>query len=209
MGVKFSEADLAVFSIVGFKPRMEALKKSIRPKLEALGEELGPLLMNQYKREFFAHTAKHLRRTVNPPDETWVALGPEKRGYKAYIYFAFCIGKAGAQARVVMKDESALRGDLGRNLAKNQKFFNAHAADFKKLRDYTKRESDYTARPISDLADFLQASGERLQNVKSATFDAGFEVAPTSARLAQEVLKSFDLLFPFFECGLRPGVTFK
>ncbi len=109
MPLKFTQDDLEVFSIPDFAKRMAGLKAKIRPKLEALGEELGPALMTAFKQEFFAHTAKHMRRTVNPPDETWVALGPESRGYKAYVYLAFCIGKAGAQARVVMKDESANR----------------------------------------------------------------------------------------------------
>jgi len=209
MGVKFSKQDMEIFEIPDFAARMGAIRSKIRPKLEALGEELGPLLMNQFKREFFAHTAKHMRRTVNPPDETWVALGPQSRGYKAYIFFSFCVGKAGAQARVVMKDESATRSDLGANLQANQKYFAKHASEWKGLADYTRRDSSYRPTAIEELANFCKSSGERLKTVKSALFDVGMEVNPLSSSLVQDLAKSFDALFPFYECGLKKGVRFK
>jgi len=209
MAVKFTPADLQVFSIPDFAGRMASLKTKIRPKLEALGEELGPLLMTQLKQEFFAHTAKHMRRTVNPPDETWFALGPESRGYKAYVYFACCIGKAGLQARVVMKDESALRPMLGENLLANQKFFAKNSGEWKGLADYTKRGKDYTPAKISDLSAFAAETGQRLMTVKSALFDVGLELKPLSATLAQDLLKAFDKLFPFYECGFKKGLKFR
>lgn len=209
MPVKFSQDDLEVFSIPDFAKRMAALKARIRPKLEELGEELGPALMTAFKQEFFAHTAKHLRRTVNPPDETWVALGPEYRGYKAYIYFAFCIGKAGAQARVVMKDESGNRPMLGANLLANRGYFERHAGDFKGLADYTKRDKDYRPAKIASLEEFLGESGERLQKLKSALFDVGVELKPLSGSLAQDILKAWDRLYPFYECGSKKGVKFR
>ena len=37
--------------------------------------------------EFFPHVAKHARRTVNPPKDSWVAFAPAKRGYKALPHF--------------------------------------------------------------------------------------------------------------------------
>lgn len=209
MPVKFSQDDLEVFSIPDFTKRMAGLKAKIRPKLEALGEELGPALMTAFKQEFFAHTAKHMRRTVNPPDETWVALGPESRGYKAYVYLAFCVGKAGAQARVVMKDESATRPMLGANLLANRGFFERHAADFKGLADYTKRDKDYRPAKIASLETFLAETGRRLQDLKSALFDVGVELKPLSSSLAQDILKAWDKLYPFYECGLKKGVKFR
>ena len=38
----FTPSDFKVFDIPGFKPRMEAIKTRIRPKLEAVGRELLP-----------------------------------------------------------------------------------------------------------------------------------------------------------------------
>lgn len=209
MSVKFTREDLEVFSIPTFAERMAALKAKVRPKLESLGQELGPELMTTFKQEFFAHTAKHMRRTVNPPDETWVAMGPQSRGYKAYIYFAFCIGKNGAQARVVMKDESASRPALGDNLLSNQTYFVRHSADFKGLADYTKRDKEYRPGKISSIDDFIAENARRLKELKSAVFDVGVEVKPSSPSLAKELLKAFDRLYPFYECGLKKGVRLR
>lgn len=209
MAVKFSQEDLDVFFIPDFAKRMAGLKTKVRPKLEALGEDLGPALMTAFKQEFFAHTAKHMRRTVNPPDETWVALGPESRGYKAYIYFAFCIGKAGAQARVVMKDESDARPMLGANLIANRVFFERHATDFKGLSDYTKRDRDYRPAKVESISEFLAEAGTRLKTLKSAQFDVGVDLKPLGPSLTQDILKAFDRLLPFYESGLKKGVKFR
>ena len=210
---QFSSQDMAIFDIPDFAGRMSALKESIRPKLESLGEQLVPLLETQFKQDFYPHVAKHMRRRVNPPDETWVALGPQKRGYKAYVYFAFCVGKSGAHARVVMKDESPMRKAMGQNLAHNIHFFERHRSDFKNLHNYIlpsaaakKNTGDLTALKMRDLEPSLLEIAERLQKLKSALFDVGIPLKCSSKRLVQDCLKAFDLLFPFYECGLKEKV---
>jgi len=37
--------------------------------------------------------AKHARRTVNPPDDTWVAFGPDQRGYKKHPHFKVAVSR--------------------------------------------------------------------------------------------------------------------
>ncbi|AJY76413.1 YktB family protein [Paenibacillus beijingensis] len=83
----FAPSDFDVFTIPGLEPRMDALISSVRPKLNQLGERLAPALSVLCGEEMFAHVAKHARRTVNPPDDTWVAFAPNKRGYKAHPHF--------------------------------------------------------------------------------------------------------------------------
>lgn len=83
----FDEKDFAVFEIEGLEPRMNALIANVRPKLEELGRELTPFLSAQTGEEMFAHVAKHARRTVHPPADTWVAWASSKRGYKALPHF--------------------------------------------------------------------------------------------------------------------------
>src|SRR6266545_151378 len=75
----FTASDFKVFDIPGFKPRMEAIKTRIRPKLEAAGRDLLPDVARIGGAEAFAHVARHARRTVNPPDDTWVAFADDKR----------------------------------------------------------------------------------------------------------------------------------
>ncbi|HEV7500224.1 MAG TPA: DUF1054 family protein, partial [Vicinamibacteria bacterium] len=70
----FRTSDFKVFDIEGFQPRMDAIKTRIRPKLEAVGKELLPDVTRIGGGAAFAHVAKHARRTVNPPEDTWVAF---------------------------------------------------------------------------------------------------------------------------------------
>lgn len=83
----FTAEDFEVFAIGGLEPRMEALISRVRPKLTALGDEVAPFLSALSGEEMYPHVAKHARRTVHPPNDTWVAWGPGKRGYKALPHF--------------------------------------------------------------------------------------------------------------------------
>lgn len=83
----FAQEDFEVFHIPGLEPRMDALISRVRPKLTALGSEAAPMLSAICGEEMFPHVAKHARRTINPPNDTWVAWGPNKRGYKALPHF--------------------------------------------------------------------------------------------------------------------------
>ena len=83
----FQQEDFDVFSIDGLDPRMEAIKSVVRPKLEAIGQYFSPILSAETGDEMFFHVAKHARRTVNPPKDTWVAWAADKRGYKKHPHF--------------------------------------------------------------------------------------------------------------------------
>lgn len=83
----FRQEDFDVFAIDGLDARMDALKTMIRPKLETLGQHFAPVLSIATEDEMFMHVAKHARRTVNPPADTWVAWANDKRGYKKHPHF--------------------------------------------------------------------------------------------------------------------------
>ncbi|MDY0396250.1 DUF1054 family protein [Virgibacillus halophilus] len=78
----FDNEDFAIFSIEGLDHRMKALQERLQPKFAELGEELAADLSAKLGNEMFLHIAKHARRTVNPPDNTWLAIADSKRGYK-------------------------------------------------------------------------------------------------------------------------------
>ena len=104
--VGFAREDFLVFRISGFSARLNEIYARIRPRLIRLGEQLAPELGRRLHSEFFPHVAKHARRSVNPPPETWTAFGPSARGYKRYGYLALCISAAGLHARAVVKSEA-------------------------------------------------------------------------------------------------------
>jgi uncharacterized protein YktB (UPF0637 family) len=103
----FTAKDFQVFAIPGFADRMAAIRKQIQPKLFSLAEEIGPKLKATVGSEVFPHVAKHMRRTVNPPDDTWVAFGPEKRGYKKAQHFKVAISRHSVRFLVEVGPEYA------------------------------------------------------------------------------------------------------
>jgi uncharacterized protein YktB (UPF0637 family) len=108
----FTAIDFEVFKVEGFSERMQQIYEHVRPKLIRLGDELAPELARRLHMEFFPHVAKHARRTINPPQETWAAFGPSPKGYKRYGYLALCISGAGLHARTVVKAEADHRPEM-------------------------------------------------------------------------------------------------
>src|SRR5262249_10652009 len=70
-----------------------AIRTQVRPKLEVLGEALTPPLARIARVDVFPHVARHARRTVNPPEDTWVAFGPDRRGYKKAQHFKVAVSR--------------------------------------------------------------------------------------------------------------------
>jgi uncharacterized protein YktB (UPF0637 family) len=89
----FTAKDFKVFDIPGFYDRMQAIAERVRPKLAGIGEELVPSLSGMVDQELFVHVAKHARRTVNPPNDTWAAIGAGKRGYKKDVHFKVAVSR--------------------------------------------------------------------------------------------------------------------
>ncbi len=85
--------DFQIFEIPGFAERMAAIRGTIRPKLETLGGALTPPVSRLVEVDVFPHVARHARRTVNPPDDTWVAFGPDRRGYKKAQHFKVAVSR--------------------------------------------------------------------------------------------------------------------
>ncbi|MGH7412479.1 MAG: DUF1054 family protein [Candidatus Methylomirabilis sp.] len=91
--VGFRAKDFEVFAVPDFVGRMAAIRAQIQPKLFGLAGAITPKLKPKVGSETFPHVAKHMRRTVNPPEDTWVAFGPEKRGYKKVQHFKVAISR--------------------------------------------------------------------------------------------------------------------
>ena len=83
----FAPKDFRVFDLPGFTDRMAAIRAQVRPKLEGLGAALAPDVAKLTGTAIHAHVAKHARRTVNPPADTWVAFAPDRRGYRKAPHF--------------------------------------------------------------------------------------------------------------------------
>lgn len=83
----FNQSDFDTFLIDGLEERMEAIQTRIQPKFRALGDILTDDVSAMVGSEMHLHIARHARRTVNPPKDTWLAIAGNKRGYKKHPHF--------------------------------------------------------------------------------------------------------------------------
>jgi len=83
----FTQYDFDTFTIAGLDGRMAAIKERIQPKFRELGARLCAELSLLCGSEMFLHIAQHARRKVNAPVDTWLAICPNKRGYKMVPHF--------------------------------------------------------------------------------------------------------------------------
>lgn len=83
----FSNKDFETFKIDGLDNRMEAIRERLQPKFKEIGSELNEDLSIILGNDMYLHIAKHARRTVNPPKDTWLAISANKRGYKQHPHF--------------------------------------------------------------------------------------------------------------------------
>lgn len=83
----FQKIDFDTFLIDGLPGRMEAIQTRIQPKFKEIGSELVDYLSAHLGNEVYLHIARHARRKVNPPNDTWLAIADNKRGYKKHPHF--------------------------------------------------------------------------------------------------------------------------
>ena len=201
----FELEDFEVFDIPSFAERMTGIRGKVRPKLQQLGKILTPQLMTRFHLEFFPHVAAHMRRRVNPPPETWVAFGPNKRGYKAYPHLAITIDHEGVNTRFILKSEAIDKKTLAHNLLKEEK----------KIQSFLKKQPLYwfekggVTPPVKiqerDI-DFWKKIAQNLLNKKEYNFDIGFGLDKSDTKLKSKpfidfVLAAFEKLHFFYLLG--------
>jgi uncharacterized protein YktB (UPF0637 family) len=194
----FTQSDFAVFKVEGFNQRMQEIYANVRPRLIKLCDDLAPDLARKLHMEFFPHVAKHARRTVNPPPETWAAFGPSPKGYKRYGYLALCVSSVGLHARVVVKSEADRRPEIGLGL-KRQAAQLARSLRGVTIARYDKW--DFTAMPTQATADeeLFIALGDALDK-KTGGIDLGFGWSGRNAQRLDraELLDAYSELEPIY-----------
>lgn len=200
--VKWSTEDFKVFQIDGLDARMEALTTVVRPKFNALGEYFSAYFGVQTGDEFFSHVAKHARRTVNPPKDSWVAFAPYKRGYKALPHFQIGLWESHLFIMVAIIYEAPNKKDYAERLLQN-------IDKIKNLSDEYMISGDHMSPDAILLKDArdekLQQLLTRLRDVKKGEFligrhiQAGDAVKLSSEQFMQLAEKTFDDLMPIYK----------
>lgn len=200
--VKWKEEDFQVFEIEGLEERMEALTTIIRPKFQQLGESFSGYFSTQTGEEFFAHVAKHARRTVNPPKDSWVAFAPYKRGYKSLPHFQ--IGLWGTHIFIVVAIiyEAPQKQEMAQRLL-------ANIQTIKNLADDYVLSGDHMQPTVISLEEARDENLEqllvRLRDVKKGEFLIGRHIqAKEAVKLSEEqflqvVEQTFEELLPVYK----------
>ncbi|UQZ87170.1 hypothetical protein SK3146_06467 [Paenibacillus konkukensis] len=206
----FTQADFDVFTTPGLEARMEGIQGLIQPKFKAIGDALCDETAVLAGDEMFLHIAKHARRTVNAPVDTWMALCHNKRGYKQHPHFQ--VG--------LFDDRVFVWLALIYELPEKQAIARAYLNELDRLRDII--PSDYKlsfdhmkkdAVAFGELSDNeLQAELERFRDVKKAELLIGRTLLSSDPVLADGeqfldlVRQTIRTLMPLYQTARNASI---
>ncbi len=203
----FTNEDFDVFLIDGLEARMEALKENIRPKLESLGQHFAPTLSALTGDEMFVHVAKHARRTINPPKDTWVAFANNVRGYKMLPHFQIGMWNTHLFIWFAIIYEAPQQEVIGARFTKRAtKIYKEIPKDFAWSVDHTKPETvKHGQLSKKDLLSYF----DRFQNVKKAELLCGYTIDKEKAiqlgseGLMEQIDEVFNKVAPLYKIALN------
>lgn len=211
----FVPEDFAVFEAPEFSQRMPLLKERITPKLKRVATALLERMGNVLDEQIYPHVAQHLRRSVNPPVETWAAFARNARAYKPFVHVR--VGVSADQVRTVVFVEDYADDKLlfAKNLARSATGIAAWCLHHPAIHAYDildAKGEPACGRALNARA--LRAFAERMTRVKGQHARFGIAFASTHPVVAngpeclEAVIEAARQLRPFYDCG-RPGFVYK
>lgn len=203
----FTPHDFAVFSIEGLDDRMEAIRDQIQPKFKEIGTVLCDELAILAGNEMFLHIAKHARRTVNPPKDTWLAICHDKRGYKKHPHFQVGLFDDHVFIWLAFIYEAPNKAQIAENFLKSiDSLPGMIPSDFVISLDHTQKH----AVPMEDLSvQQLEEMLVRFRDVKKAEFLVGRHI-PQEDRILENgeefigiVKHTFKTLMPLYQMAFH------
>jgi uncharacterized protein YktB (UPF0637 family) len=198
----FTNQDFEVFNIPGLDARMEQLIQLVRPKLHTLGERIAPHLTALCGEEMYAHVAKHARRSVHPPMDTWVAWSSNKKGYKMLPHFQ--VGLWSTHLFV----QFAIIYECGRKSVFADGVIRELGRIRQEIPEHFYWSGDHTVPEVTPHAEMneaeLVALANRLKNVKKAEALCGLRIEKNDPllqdgeRLVKCVEQTFETLLPLY-----------
>ncbi|GAA0338604.1 YktB family protein [Bacillus carboniphilus] len=203
----FSQSDFDTFSIDGLEGRMEAIQSRIQPKFKEIGETLTEDLSSIIGSEMFLHIAKHARRSVNPPKDTWLAIAHNKRGYKKHPHFQVGLFDDHVFIWLALIYELPNKNEIAKAFLKNKKEVKVLIPeDYVLSMDHMKKEAD----SLGELGDKgLKASLERFRDVKKAEFLVGRHIPANDPllkdgkRFIEFTKETFETLIPLYKMAVN------
>lgn len=200
----FTQNDFDTFTIEGLSERMLAIQERIQPKFQAIGQPLTDDLSANLGNEMYLHIAKHLRRSVNPPNDTWMAIAANKRGYKQHPHFQIGLYDDHVFVWLAFIYELPNKKNIANTFLKNMKTLNSIIPnDYVISLDHMKKD----ATSMKDIN--MKESLERFRDVKKAELLIGRHFAPNDPRLTdgEEFLKvakeTIETLLPIYKLSFK------
>lgn len=189
---------------------MSRLRAEITPRLKAFGAIIAPRLESATSMKFNPQVAMHLRRSVNPPEETWVALCRESRGYKPYVHFRVAVNGEGMKFACYLEEDADDKPSFAGNLRSNARKLAAHLKEHPEIRSHH-AEANYgkmlTGLHLNEKA--LKEFADRLDAVKGqhANFAVSLPKADSALEstesLAKAAVEKLLLLMPLYRLGIE------
>ncbi len=198
----FEKQDFETFYIEGLDERMEAIQTRIQPKFKTIGMELADYLSYETGTEMFLHIAKHARRSVNPPNDTWLAIAENKRGYKKHPHFQ--VG--------LFDDHLFIWLAFIYELPGKEKIATELLSDMDTLLTLPKTfvvSLDHMKKDAIALHDLSEENLIRVRDIKKAELLIGKHISQEETanldgnELIQEIKQTFEQLVPFYQQALR------
>lgn len=200
----FTQHDFNVFTIPGLDGRMQGIQERIQPKFQGIGEVLVEDVQMMSGSEMYLHIAKHARRTVNPPKDTWLAIAANKRGYKQHPHFQIGLFDDRVFIWLAYIYEVPGKDQMANTFLKNQKQLKQIIpADYVISQDHYKKEADKFGE--LDLEHVLT----RFRDVKKAELLIGRHLFPGDPILAdgerflEFARETFETLMPIYQLSFK------
>jgi uncharacterized protein YktB (UPF0637 family) len=172
--VTFTQEDFNVFAIEGLEPRMSEIRKKIQPKFKEIGTEVSDDISSLLGiKSLPVHIAQHLRRTKNPPQDTWCAVGGDKRGYKKYPHFQLGLYQSHLFIWLAFIDNPQFEREMAQSFIDDDKLILNLPADFVVSYDHTKE----SVLPINEST--LTKGLIRWRDIKKGEFLVGRQLIAT------------------------------
>ena len=170
----FTEEDFKVFTIDGLDQRMDAIKTIIRPKFETLSQIFTDELSVLTNGPIYPHIAKHARRTINPPNDTWISFSSNPRGYKMQPHFQIGLWETHVFIWYAVIYEAKGKEEIGKRLlGQTESIRNLIPSDYVWSVDHMKPD----VIPHNSLSsENLSTMFDRLQTVKKAELLCGYKI---------------------------------
>lgn len=203
----FSKTDFDVFHIEGLDERMEAIQTHIQPKFKEIGDVLASDLSMLVGNEMYLHIAKHARRKVNPPNDTWLAICDNKRGYKKHPHFQLGLFDDHLFIWFALIYELPNKSAIAASFLENtDSLFDELPSDFVLSLDHMKKD----AEAISSLSKKeLSAYLKRFRDVKKAELLIGRHIKrddpllQDGQALLEYTKQTYQQLLPFYQQAMR------